>query len=100
MVADSQSPSSTSESQAQGQTFYPPKQQPLMTRLVQSISYPLGRILYKVRLSVSEEDVGKVRSIEHSRLIFVCNHPTMEDGITLFILSTRLGQLFHYIVAY
>ncbi|MEL6552658.1 MAG: 1-acyl-sn-glycerol-3-phosphate acyltransferase [Cyanobacteria bacterium J06621_11] len=85
---------------SQEQTFYPPKQQPLMTRLVQSISYPLARVLYKVRISVSEEAVGKVRKVEDARLVFVCNHPTMEDGITLFVLSARIGQLFYYIVAY
>ncbi|MEM6869028.1 MAG: 1-acyl-sn-glycerol-3-phosphate acyltransferase [Cyanobacteria bacterium P01_C01_bin.121] len=84
----------------QGPTFFPPKQNPLMTRLVQSISYPLGRILYKVRLSVSDEAVSKVRSVGNARVVYVCNHPTMEDGITLFMLSARLGQLFHYVVAY
>ncbi|MEL6937904.1 MAG: 1-acyl-sn-glycerol-3-phosphate acyltransferase [Cyanobacteria bacterium J06598_1] len=82
------------------QSFYPPEQWPLMTRLVQSISYGLARVLYKVRFSVSDEDVAKVRAVEDARLVFVCNHPTMEDGITLFVLSTRLGQLFHYVVAY
>ncbi|MEO1790720.1 MAG: 1-acyl-sn-glycerol-3-phosphate acyltransferase [Cyanobacteria bacterium J06629_19] len=71
-----------------------------MTRLVQSISYLLGRILYKVRLSISDELVAKVRSVEDARVVYVCNHPTMEDGITLFVLSARLGQMFHYIVAY
>ncbi len=71
-----------------------------MTRLVQSISYPLARVLYKFRLSVSEESVGRVRAVDDARLVFVCNHPTMEDGITLFALSARLGQLFHYVVAH
>mgnify|MGYP001791359620 CR=1 FL=1 len=83
-----------------GPTFFPPKQKPLMARLVQSISYPLGRILYKVRVSVSDEAIAKMRSVENARVVYVCNHPTMEDGITLFVLSARLGQLFHYIVAY
>lgn len=82
------------------QTFYPPKQLPLMARLVQSISYPLARVLYKVRLSVTEESVGRVRAIDDARIVMVCNHPTMEDGMTLFVLSARMGQLFHYIVAY
>jgi 1-acyl-sn-glycerol-3-phosphate acyltransferase len=82
------------------QAFYPPKQRPLMTRLVQSISYPLARVLYKFQLSVSEESVGRVRAVDNARLVFVCNHPTMEDGITLFVLSARLGMLLHYVVAY
>lgn len=98
MAADSLSLAPTAETP--NQPFYPPKQRPLMTRLVQSISYPLARILYKTRISVTEESVGKVRAIDNARIVFVCNHPTMEDGITLFVLSARLGQLFHYIVAY
>jgi 1-acyl-sn-glycerol-3-phosphate acyltransferase len=83
-----------------GAAFYPPQQKPLMTRLVQSISDPLARILYKFRLSVSEEGIGRVRAVSDARLVFVCNHPTMEDGITLFVLSARLGMLLHYVVAY
>ena len=98
MVADPLT-SQTPAAQLEMQAFYPPLQNPLMTRLVQSISYPLGRVLYKFRLSVSEEDVGKVRRVSESRLVFVCNHPTLEDGISLFVLSSRLGLLLHYIVA-
>ncbi|CAN5715615.1 hypothetical protein BH23CYA1_BH23CYA1_18000 [soil metagenome] len=90
----------TANSQSAPQTFYPPKQRPLMIRLVQSITTPLARLLYKVWISVSEADVGKVRAIEDARIVFVCNHPTMEDGISLFALSARLGLLFHYVVAY
>lgn len=90
----------SAEAASSSQPFYPPKQWPLMARLVQSISYPLARVLYKCRISVSEDCVGKVRAVDDARLVFVCNHPTLEDGITLFVLSTRLGQLFHYIVAY
>ncbi len=98
MVADpiiSQVP----DAQSDMQDFYPPKQKPLMTRLVQSISYPLARVLYQFRISVSETDIGKVRQIDDSRLVFVCNHPTLEDGISLFVLSARLGLLLHYVVA-
>ncbi len=95
-----QDKTSSDSSKEAVQTFYPPKQKPLMTRLVQSISYPLARVLYKFNISVDEAGVGKVRAVDDARLVFVCNHPTMEDGITLFVLSARLGQLFHYVVAY
>lgn len=84
----------------EAQTFYPPKQWPLLTRIVQSISHPLARLLYKCRISVNEAGIDRVKAVDDARLIYVCNHPTMEDGITLFVLSTRLGQLFHYVVAY
>ena len=95
-----QNKNSSDSSKEAAQTFYPPKQKPLMTRLVQSISYPLARVLYKFNISVDEAGVDKVRAVDNARLVFVCNHPTMEDGITLFVLSARLGQLFHYVVAY
>ncbi len=102
MTADSKTAARTLSADASeaAPSFYPPIQWPLMARLVQGISYPLARQLYKFRISVSEESVGRVRSVDNARLVFVCNHPTLEDGITLFVLSTRLGQLFHYIVAY
>ena len=89
----------TPDTSSEMQAFYPPKQNWLITRLIQSISYPLARVLYKFRISVSESDVGKVRQIDDSRLVYVCNHPTLEDGISVFVLSARLGQMLHYIVA-
>ena len=81
------------------QAFYPPKRSALITRLMQSICYPLARVLYKFQISVSEADVGKVKQVDGARLVFVCNHPTLEDGISVFVLSARLGQMLHYIVA-
>ncbi|MGB3295547.1 MAG: 1-acyl-sn-glycerol-3-phosphate acyltransferase [Phormidesmis sp.] len=90
----------TADSQTAPQIFYPPKQRPLMIRLVQSVTAPLARLLYKFQISVAEEHVAKVKAVEDARLVFVCNHPTMEDGISLFALSARMGQLFHYVVAY
>ncbi|MGB7085083.1 MAG: 1-acyl-sn-glycerol-3-phosphate acyltransferase [Phormidesmis sp.] len=100
MTADSRRDVRPAPADKDPQLFYPPRQRPLMSRLVQSVSYPLARLLYKFQISVSEDQVGRVRAVDSARLIFVCNHPTMEDGITLFVLSARLGQLFHYVVAY
>lgn len=71
-----------------------------MARLVQSISYLLAEVLYKCQISVTEDDIGRAKAVDDARLVYVCNHPTMEDGITLFVLSARLGQLLHYVVAY
>lgn len=100
MAADSQLSNRSVDRSTEAKTFYPPKQIPLMARLVQSLSYVLARILYKAKLSVSEESVAKVRSLDtDARVVLVCNHPTMEDGMTLYVLSARIGQLFHYIVA-
>ncbi|MEO1593560.1 MAG: 1-acyl-sn-glycerol-3-phosphate acyltransferase, partial [Cyanobacteria bacterium J06632_22] len=75
--------------------FFPPQQQPVLTRLVQSISFILLPSLYGFRVSVSEDDVARLRALGDARLVYLCNHPTMEDGMAVFGLSARVGQLFH-----
>ncbi len=100
MTDDRETDRETGTSVAAQPAFYPPKQQPLMIRLIQSVSYPLARLLYKFWLSVSDDQVSRVKAIDDARLVYVCNHPTLEDGISLFVLSARLGQLWHYVVAY
>ena len=79
--------------------FYPPKLNPVFTRLVQSISPLFAYYAYQVELVVAAEDIAKIKTIEDHRIVYLPNHPTLDDGIVLFMLSTRLGQLFHYIVA-
>lgn len=91
---------SSSETTENGTAFYPPIQWPLLCRLLQSISYPLVWQKYKLRLSVSDESVGRVRKVDESRLVFVCNHPTQEDGAAMLLLSARLGQLFQCLSSY
>ncbi|MBE9070938.1 1-acyl-sn-glycerol-3-phosphate acyltransferase, partial [Leptolyngbya cf. ectocarpi LEGE 11479] len=76
--------------------FFPPNQQPLLIRLVQSVSYLVLQRLYRCGLVVCDDDVAKLRAIDGARVVYVCNHPTMEDGMTLFSLAARVGQLWHY----
>lgn len=80
-------------------SFFPPKQQPLLIRLVQSVSYAALQQLYRCGLVVSDDDVAKLRAIDEARVVYVCNHPTLEDGMVLFSLTAYVGQLWHYIVA-
>ena len=79
--------------------FYPPKLNSVFTRLVQSISSLIGYYAYQVELVVKAEDLIKIKAIEDQRIVYLPNHPTLDDGIVLFMLSARLGQLFYYIVA-
>ncbi|MEO0539835.1 MAG: 1-acyl-sn-glycerol-3-phosphate acyltransferase [Cyanobacteria bacterium P01_A01_bin.105] len=79
--------------------FFPPQQQPLLIRLVQSISFWLIPQLYRFRVSMSDDDVARLRALDNARLVYLCNHPTLEDGVAMFGLSARVGHLFHYIVA-
>lgn len=80
--------------------FLPPQRNPLLTRLIQSICYPIAYLVYKIRLVVDEEDVAKLKEIADRRVVYLPNHSTLDDGIVVFLLSARIGQLFHYVVAY
>lgn len=79
--------------------FIPPKQNPLLARLIQSIFYLVAFFAYKIRLIINEEDVVKMRAIADKRVVYLPNHSNLDDGLVVFLLSARLGQLFHYIVA-
>lgn len=79
--------------------FFPPKPQLLLIRLVQSVSYLVLQRFYQCGLVTSEDDVAKLRALEEARVVYVCNHPTMEDGMVIFGLAARVGQPWYYIVA-
>jgi 1-acyl-sn-glycerol-3-phosphate acyltransferase len=80
--------------------FLPPKLNPVFTRIVQSLTPALSYWGYRLQLKVAAEDIEKIKAIERERIVYLPNHPTLDDGIPVFLLSARLGQLFHYIIAY
>jgi 1-acyl-sn-glycerol-3-phosphate acyltransferase len=79
--------------------FIPPQQNPLLTRLIQSIFYLVTYFGFKFRLIVEEKDLAKMKAIASHRVVYLPNHSNLDDGVAVFQLSARLGQLFHYIVA-
>ncbi|MBW4534036.1 MAG: 1-acyl-sn-glycerol-3-phosphate acyltransferase [Pleurocapsa minor HA4230-MV1] len=79
--------------------FIPPQQNPLLVRLAQSIFYLVTYLAFKFSLIVSEEDLAKVRAIACDRVVYLPNHSNLDDGVAVFQLSARIGQLFHYVVA-
>ena len=79
--------------------FIPPKQSPLFTRLAQSIFYVVAYFVYKIRLVIDETDVAKLKAIADQRAVYLPNHSNLDDGFAIFLLSARVGQLFHYVVA-
>ncbi len=80
--------------------FAPPQQNPLLTRLLQSISYFVIYLVYKVSLVVDDHDVAQLKAIADKRVVYLPNHSNLDDGLVMFLLSARLGQLFNYVVAY
>ena len=81
-------------------SFYPPKLNPLVIHLFQSLSYLIADNFYQIRLQIEAADIDRLKALEDKRVVYLVNHPTFDDGIVMFMLSARLGQLFHYIVAH
>jgi 1-acyl-sn-glycerol-3-phosphate acyltransferase len=79
--------------------FYPPQPKPLLIRLIQSVSAAVIHYAYHFDLDISDADIAKLRNLDNARLVYICNHPTLEDGVAIFGFSARVGQWFHYIVA-
>ena len=79
--------------------FFPPQQNPLLVRLLQSFFFLVVYFVYKIRLVISESDVAKVKAIADARVVYLPNHCTLDDGLVVFLLSARIGQMFHYVVA-
>ena len=80
--------------------FLPPKQNALFTRLIQSIFQWVMYFAYQITLEVSDRDIDLLEEIEDKRVVYLPNHSNLDDGLVMFLFSARLGQLFHYIVAY
>lgn len=80
--------------------FYPSQRHNLLVRLIQSLSYLVSNLVYKVDLKIDSDSIDRFKNIDNSRIVLLVNHPTFDDGIVMFLLSTRLGELFNYLVAY
>lgn len=79
--------------------FIPPEQNPWLVRSLQSFFYLVAYFVFNFRLVISEADLAKVRAIANSRVVYLPNHSNLDDGMVVFQLSARVGQMFHYIVA-
>lgn len=80
--------------------FYPPRLNPVFVRLCQSISPLVGHWHYQMDLKMESSCLEKVANLRDRRLLFVSNHPTYYDWIAVFLLSARLGEVFHYLAAH
>ncbi|MBE9044455.1 1-acyl-sn-glycerol-3-phosphate acyltransferase [Pleurocapsales cyanobacterium LEGE 10410] len=80
--------------------FFPPQTNALLTRILQSICYLVIYLLYEVRLVIDDRDVAKLKAIAERRVVYLPNHSNLDDGLVMFALSARVGQLFNYVVAY
>ncbi len=82
------------------QPFYPSRLNPVLVRFCQHIAPLVAKWGFRFELTVSPEDLEKVRVLGNARLLFLPNHPTFHDPPVMFLLSAKLKQAFHYLAAY
>jgi len=79
--------------------FYPPRLNPTFVRLCQSVAPPIGYWQYRMTLEISPESRDKLAALRDYRMLLLSNHPSYHDWIAIFLLSARLGEVFHYLAA-
>jgi 1-acyl-sn-glycerol-3-phosphate acyltransferase len=80
--------------------FFPPQQNYLITRLCQSVFGLVTYWVYQLELVIDDRDLAQLKAIKDQRVVYLPNHSTLNDGVVVFLLSARIRQLFHYVVAY
>ncbi|MGL6341035.1 MAG: 1-acyl-sn-glycerol-3-phosphate acyltransferase, partial [Waterburya sp.] len=61
--------------------FLPPRLNPLITRLIQSIVHFVIDWVYKLRLVINDRDLAQLKAIADQRVVYLPNHSNLDDGI-------------------
>jgi 1-acyl-sn-glycerol-3-phosphate acyltransferase len=80
--------------------FYPPKLNPKLVRLTQTIAPWLARWWYWLCLEIDPADLQRLLQFRDRRLLLLPNHPTFHDPIVMFLLSAQLKRACYYMAAY
>lgn len=79
--------------------FYPPRQNPLLIKLLQLIAPLLGRWRYRIRLQLTEGSKERYHTAASYPLLLLPNHPTHVDWMAMFLLAGQVHDLFHFLAA-
>ena len=55
---------------------------------------------FQTRFTIADNDLDQLVKLKGKRVVFLANHPMPNDGIHLFILSAKLNDRFHFMVAH
>jgi hypothetical protein len=81
------------------QDFYPPQLNPSLVRLLQLVAPPMVRWAHQLDLTISAEPALQLGMLRKQPCLLLCNHPTFQDPLVIFLLSSRLGEPFYYMAA-
>jgi hypothetical protein len=82
------------------QPFYPPKLNPSLVKLLQTLSPWILRQRAGLELSISTEPNVPLSTLQNSPCLLLCNHPTFNDPLVMFSFSQRVQRPFYYMAAH
>lgn len=80
--------------------FYPPRLNPAFVLFLQTIAPFLSQVIHRLDLIVSSEPSVRLDTLQEKPCLLLCNHPTFDDPIVLFLFSAYLKTPFYYMTAY
>lgn len=80
--------------------FHPPQLNRPLVWCVQKLAPWLARTFFQLDLIITSEPLVELQALQKQSCLLICNHPTFDDRIILFLLSAYLGEPFYYMAAY
>ncbi|MFM7428170.1 MAG: lysophospholipid acyltransferase family protein [Elainella sp.] len=80
--------------------FYPAQLNLSLVQTIQRMTPWLARLLYQLDLVISTAPAVQMAELRNSPCLFLCNHPTFDDPLVMFLVSAVVRQPFHYLAAY
>lgn len=80
--------------------FYPAQLNSPLVQSIQRVAPWLARSFYQLDLVISTAPGVQMADLRSSPCLFLCNHPTFDDPLVMFLVSGILRQPFHYLAAY
>ncbi len=80
--------------------FYPAQLNPTLTRFLQKVAPLLLRQRYQIELVLSTEANVQLATLRHSPCLLLCNHPTFNDPMVMFLFSAVVQRSFYYLAAH
>jgi hypothetical protein len=81
-------------------SFYPPKLNPPLVKLLQSIAPWLVRSVYQIELVITTEPKVQLSTLRNASCLLLCNHPTFNDPMVMFLFSSVVQRPFYYLAAH
>ncbi|MGF1569810.1 MAG: 1-acyl-sn-glycerol-3-phosphate acyltransferase [Nodosilinea sp.] len=80
--------------------FISPQPNAALIWWTQRFSGLFAAAMHRFRVVLEPGDRQRLRALAQGRVLYLPNHPSHADGITLFVLSAQARQSFYYIAAY